>query len=310
MASGSIMASAPGSLMLLGEHAVLHGRLAVVAAVDRRIAVRLTPRRDTHVVIRSALGEYETELSHLEPVEPFRFVLAALRRQASRLTTGFDISVEAQFSHRIGFGSSAAVTVATTAALHAACGDALDPPRVASEGVEVIRAVQGLGSGADVAASVHGGLLTYRAQPIEVEKLAPRYPLTAVYSGSKMPTPEVVKRVETQRADFPHIYNEIYDLMEQCSLDAFDAIAHQDWPTLGRLLNIAQGFMEAIGVNNARLAGIVYGLREDPAILGSKISGSGLGDCVVALGRTRREHFAYEIIPVDIAPEGVRIDPA
>ena len=42
---GVYTASAPGSLMLFGEHAVLHGHAALVAAVDRRVTVTLRPRR-------------------------------------------------------------------------------------------------------------------------------------------------------------------------------------------------------------------------------------------------------------------------
>ena len=53
-----LKASAPGSLMLMGEHAVLHGKKALVCAIDQRISVSLTPREDARISIVSALGEY------------------------------------------------------------------------------------------------------------------------------------------------------------------------------------------------------------------------------------------------------------
>ena len=46
-------ASAPGSLMLLGEHAVLHGKPALVGALDKRITVTLTPMRHDRIEIIS-----------------------------------------------------------------------------------------------------------------------------------------------------------------------------------------------------------------------------------------------------------------
>ena len=54
--SATIPSSAPGSLMISGEHAVLHGRHALVGAVDQRVRVMLTPRADDTIRICSALG--------------------------------------------------------------------------------------------------------------------------------------------------------------------------------------------------------------------------------------------------------------
>src|SRR5438045_3958935 len=73
-----LRASAPGSLMLLGEYAVLHGQHALVCAIDKRMTVTLSPRDDKKILIESALGHYETTLSDLKLVSPFRFVLATL----------------------------------------------------------------------------------------------------------------------------------------------------------------------------------------------------------------------------------------
>lgn len=291
--------------MLLGEHAVLHGRLALVAAVGQRLTVSLTPRADTRIDITSALGRYEADLRRLEPNANFRFILKAVEKAAPDLKTGFSISVVSDFSHTIGFGSSAAVAVATVGALRAAQGLEADPDAVFARALEVVREVQGMGSGADVAASVHGGIVAYRAKPLEIQPLTERHPLTAVYSGSKMPTPDVVRLVNQRGAQFPHMFEDIFDLMERCSMDAFEAIQMRDWAAFGRILNIGQGLMDAIGVNNAALSSIIYALRADPGILGAKISGSGLGDCAIGLGRPSGAAFPHPVIPVDVAEQGL-----
>ena len=117
MARASFKASAPGSLMLLGEHAVLHGQPALVCAVNRRIHVSLAPRNDGAIRITSSLGRYSASIDRIKPAKSFRFVVAAIRRFGRKLTTGFDLRIDSEFSHKIGFGSSAAVTVATLAVL-------------------------------------------------------------------------------------------------------------------------------------------------------------------------------------------------
>ena len=91
---------------------------------------------------------------------------------------------------------------------------------------------------------------------------------------------------------------------------AFEAAARGEWETMGELMNINQGLMDALGVNNARLAELVYALREDPNILGSKISGSGLGDCVVGLGKAmRRDWGGVPALAVQVDALGAAVEP-
>lgn len=303
-----IRVSAPGSLMLFGEHAVLHGKRALVCAVSSRLTVRLTPRSDRRVRIESSLGRHETSLDAPEPSIPFRFVMAALAHGRAGLPGGFDLAIDSEFPPTVGLGSSAAVTVAALAALDAHAGRATEREALVRAAREVIRHVQGAGSGADAAASVFGGIVAYRAEPPAIRRIAQTPPLTLVYSGAKMPTPEVIRRVEAARTAMPTVFNAIYEAMNLVAEEATAAIEQANWTRTGALMNVAQGLMDAIGVNNAALASIVHALRADPAVLGAKISGSGLGDCVVALGRPARPDPSLQEIPVSISPEGLIVE--
>lgn len=301
-----IVCSAPGNLMLFGEHAVLHGRLAVVCAVDRRVRATLMPRADRAVRILSALANHETDLDRLAACPALRFAMTAIQAYAGRIPTGFDLAIESAFSHTIGFGSSAAVTVVTHAAVRDLCGEGNDPHELLRAARDTIRAVQGLGSGADAAASIFGGLVGYRAEPLEVRPVAVAHPLTAVYSGSKRPTPEVIALVEGRRLAWPAVFESVFALMEQTAEIALAAAVSRDWKSFGELMTVGQGLMEAIGVSNETLARIVHTLRADPGILGAKISGSGLGDCAVGLGRARQDVWPGDVLQVSIDPAGLR----
>ncbi len=305
MARASFNASAPGNLMLLGEHAVLHGKRALVCAVDRRIHVTLTPRLDGRVTVTSTLGRFCGSLDHIRPAAPFAFVTALIARWRSRVKDGFDLKIRSDFSDKVGLGSSAAVTVATGAAIMKWLDGRVDRKRLFAECRAVIRAVQGLGSGADVAASVFGGIVAYRAKPLEIRKLGRTHPITVIYSGSKKPTPEVVRLVQAGRRRHPRLFRSIYELMDLSSDVAVWAVDRGLWPALGELLNINQGLMETIGVSNARLSRIARALRADPNILGAKISGSGLGDCVVGLGKMRRSKMPFLRLPATMSADGV-----
>jgi mevalonate kinase len=325
----TIRASAPGSLMLFGEHAVLHGRRALVAAVERRVHVMLTPRSDARVVLRSALGDVTTDLADCRVPPALRFVGAAIAHRRASLASGFELAIESAIDPTLGFGSSAAVTVATLAALARMGGDGVDAARLLDDSVGVIRAVQGRGSGADAAASVHGGFVLYRADPRSARRLAHAHPLTAAYSGTKVATPEVIAHVERARAAQPRVFEALFDAIDACTGAAADAVDAQDWPALGALMDVAQGLMHALGVSTPRLAAIVAALRAAPGGLGAKISGAGLGDCAVALGHvdargaeqrhagiapraTAGHASAHEPtlrpIAVEVAAQGVQVD--
>jgi mevalonate kinase len=292
--------------MLFGEHAVLHGRRALVAAIDRRVQVTLVPRRDDRVQVRSALAAADTDLHALAFPPALRFVAGALADHCGHLQTGFDLAIESAIDPTLGFGSSAAVTVATLAALMrlregaVALGDLLDAS------VRVIRSVQGRGSGADAAASVHGGFVLYRPTPCSAQRLTHMHPLTAIYSGTKVATPEVIAHVERRRAGNEPLFDALFDAIDACAAAGALAAEVGDWARFGAVMDVAQGLMDALGVSTPRLAHILAALRGAPGVHGAKISGAGLGDCVVALGVVDDE--ALQPIALDIAQTGVQVD--
>jgi len=134
-------ARAPGKLVLSGAYAVLTGAPALVAAVDR------------YVLADSARGA-----TFLTPE-----VQAAL---GGRAAPWFDASQLREGDKKLGLGSSAAILVASLAALELAVEPALTDEelcnRVYDRAFLAHRLAQGGGSGVDVAASAHGGVLAAR----------------------------------------------------------------------------------------------------------------------------------------------------
>jgi mevalonate kinase len=306
----SISASAPGSLMLLGEHAVLHGRRAMVCAIDRRITATLTPRADRQIQIESALGTYQSSLDELADHDDFRFVLDAIRSWSEFMVCGFDLQIDSEFSADIGFGSSAAVTVATHAVLMQLAGERFCKKSLFRKSLQTVHAVQGRGSGADLAAAVYGGVVAYRAEPLEITPIPVSYPLTASYCGYKRKTAEVIELLEEARAlDDKDYFARIFDSMDQSVEEALPMLAEQDWAAFGHVLNMNQALMDALGLNTPELAEIVGALQCDSQIYGAKISGSGLGDCAIGWGAAQLDAaFAYPVYALNISPEGVVLE--
>jgi mevalonate kinase len=282
----AILASAPGSFMLFGEHAVLRGHRAVVGAVADRLTLTLRPRPDRQVLLRSALGEWAGELDDLAVTPPFTYLLAALLEHRPHLPGGCEIEVRSAISSTVGLGSSAAVLAAALGALARWTGGEERRPTLLARGLSLIRQVQGAGSGADLAASLHGGLLAYHPPTGAVHALDWRPPFSLVYSGAKEPTAQVIARIDAWERARPDLAAGLFSAMGATTERAIAALRAEDAEEIGILLTAGHGLMESLGLANADLARIVTALREQPGVWGAKISGSGRGDCALALGRT------------------------
>jgi len=294
--------------MLMGEHSVLSGEQAIACAVNKYIHVGLIPRDDDEVRIESALALHQTRLRQIKSHPALTFVMAAISQLERSLPAGFDLTIESEFSHTVGLGSSAAVTAAVVSALHAYAQLPMDTDALFDRALAVVHEVQqGRGSGTDLVASIQGGLVAYRVAPRTIRALSGLPQLGLYYAGYKTPTPEVLKRVESEAQLFPALYRSLYRLMGQVTEEAITAIEQQHWSAVGRLMNTYQGLLDALGVNDAALSEMVYQLRQDQAVQGAKISGSGLGDCVVTLGAAPVLQW-YEQIPVGISERGVTVE--
>lgn len=299
-----IITSAPGSLMLLGEHAVLHGFRSLVCAINRRITVRLSAIREDSVRIFSGLGDYQSPLDDLVDHPSLRYVLQSIRQQIDHLPSGVELKIDSEFSSEIGFGSSAAVTVATQVALmHWIMGEPPKPETLFAQALKTVQTLQGRGSGADLAASVFGGIVGYTTAP-EFQPLGISMPLTAVFSGYKTPTPEVILRVEQLLVEHPEKYERIYSEVDASVKAAITCLQEHDFPAFGEILNRNQELMDEMGVNTPELKEIVAALQAAPGIFGAKISGSGMGDCAVGAGYAELPALDYPVHHLEITPDG------
>jgi len=201
---------APGKLILLGEYAVLDGSPALVVAVDRYARCAVTPG-DGLTVDAGAHGAIRWPADRTAPRLPL--VRGLLERIADDKTGRYRLDSDALYAEtpagrrKLGLGSSAATTVALAAAL---MGDDWPDGRAVYRLAQAVhRAVQGTGSGADIAASSLGGALAYRwlddraKAPLDglpagagvghAEALPePDAPMYAVWSGDSASTVELV----------------------------------------------------------------------------------------------------------------------
>lgn len=172
------IATAPGKVVLSGEYAVLDGAPAVCMAIDRRARVTLTSADHSTCIVRAPgfakeEGRFcivEGGLEWISGGARFEIIDAAWAAGA-RVPAGSVIELDTRAfvdeatGAKTGIGSSAALIVAIMAATGASL-DVFDPALSAHRYLQ-----GGAGSGIDVAAAVHGGLIEYGMKDAEVRSL-------------------------------------------------------------------------------------------------------------------------------------------
>lgn len=259
--------SAPGKSILLGDHAAVYGRPALVAAVDRRLTVTALPRADGAIHLR--LGRSEVRRSWKEAFayaaglrtaweryrydprpetfarlrggDPAHVVVLALAEAALRQgdepasAPGLDLHVVSTVPIGSGFGSSAAAGVAVAGAYFALRGRELPPRDLLAVAQEVERRQHGLPSGVDAATVVHGGVVwahrdaagELTLDPLPTSPLLDR--LRVLHSGpAGEPTGTVVAAVRARREAAPAAVDAIFDRMESAARAFRDLVAAGD----------------------------------------------------------------------------------
>jgi phosphomevalonate kinase len=188
-----MIATAPGKLILTGEYAVLDGAPSIVIAVDRRAVARHSG---------APLGSSPFLASVADEIAARRGVKDRATRAA------LEISVDSAAFYeklvKLGLGSSAAVTVAATALAL----DSTDRDEVLAVALAAHARAQGSrgarGSGADIAASVHGGTIVFTrageaAPRIERRRWPSSVAIVPFFTGVPADTAQLVTRVDAAR---------------------------------------------------------------------------------------------------------------
>jgi len=278
------LATACGKIILLGEHAVVHGELALAASIGRS-ADASASWLDTgaHCLHVSGLqGPWPREpASELE--QAFLALLATFS-----LDRPVEVSAHVRIPTRAGLGSSAALGVAIARAVASLLGLAPSLSRDALAAAEWERVFHGNPSGIDVAAAVHGGYLVFSrqhgAQPIPVARPVP---LCLAQSGPRAPTRAMVEAATAFLKDDPARAAGILTEVRQAVSCGSSALQVGDLPALGAAMNANQCALRAWRLSTPSIDALCEAAVCAGAA-GAKLTGAGGGGSVIALAPGRQ----------------------
>lgn len=273
-------ASAPGKLILFGEHAVVFGEPALSTAIDLR----------TEVYAR-AHGTWLADGASLD--EPrFRYVKAAAAKGWSGGPLWFEI--RSMIPMGSGLGSSAAVSVATLGALQGLQGR-FDPTEIARTAFEVEHEVQNRASPIDTSTATAGGGILVRREAgegllwtIRRDTRAwslhrcdlPSLAFVVGDTGISAATGPLVAGVKERVDRDPAAGAKIREI-GRITLDGLRVLQRKDLEAAGRLMDRNHVLLNELGVGHPMLDKLVAAARKHS--FGAKLTGAGGGGSMVAL---------------------------
>jgi mevalonate kinase len=281
-------ATAPGKLLLIGEHAAVYGQPAFALPFPAVSATAtVTPTSGALQLISEPFTGCLTPIADLPRcAEGFAHALSALLAQLQLPAAGLDISLVSTIPLGAGLGSSAATAAALLRAVLRAYHAPEDPTALEAWVHVAERVPHGRPSGVDGCVVVAQKPLCFTVgsdyKPVET---GGHFILVVANSGIPRETGQSVARVAEFYASDSAAANAAISSLGELAILAMAAWKNGEARELGRCLDNAHSQLELLGVSSLGLNRLVAAAREAGA-LGAKLTGAGLGGCVLALAES------------------------
>jgi mevalonate kinase len=277
--------SAPGKIILFGEHAVVYGRPALAVPVTKVHAeAEVSDSGRKGIWIDAPDVDLHAELNTLASDHPIASVIHNFLFLA-RVSPFPNLQLEISSTIPVasGLGSGAAVTVALTRALAAHLGHSMSDEEVNAFTYEIEKIHHGTPSGIDNTVITYARPVYFvKGQPAETFRVGEPFTIVIADTGIAAPTRESVADVrklwESDKKRWENVFAEIGDISF-----AARRVIEEGWvKMLGALMDENQTFLQQMTVSSPELDTLVEAARQAGA-LGAKLSGGGRGGNMIAL---------------------------
>lgn len=290
-------ASAPGKVVLFGEHAVVYGRPALAVPVAQVHAdVEVSESADAGVWIDAPDIDLYTELSTVPPDQPIASVIRNVFQNLGISTfPPLTIRITSTIPLASGMGSGAAVSVAIIRALSCMFDRPFPDETVSALAFEAEKFYHGTPSGIDNTVVTFARPVYFiksnspigrgnRGEGPFIETFQVKKPFTIVIGDTGVPasTKESVGDVRRLWQADPPRWEKVFDAVGDIVQQARRAIEVGEVDVLGPLMDANHALLQEMTVSSPELDQLVAAARSAGA-LGAKLSGGGRGGNMIAL---------------------------
>ena len=276
-------ASAPGKVILFGEHFVVYGVKAILCSINKRITVTAEKTSERKISINSEIGKLilEPGKSILEvnsPLKPFYYLA---NKAIKNENTGIHIEIDSEIPLGAGLGSSSACCVAGAAAIFKLFRK-ISKEEILELAIEAEKTIFENTSGADCTVCTYGGIMEYdKNNGFEKIEYEPNFQLVIANSNIEHSTQSMVSKVKEFENKNKEEFLKLINLESKLVKDVLKLIKENKTKEIGEKINQNQEYLETIGISNNELTKMIKIGQESS--FGSKITGSGGGGCIFAL---------------------------
>ena len=277
--------SAPGKIILFGEHAVVYGRPALAVPVTQVcVTVDITDSVRKGIWIDAPDVSLHAELNTLPSDHPLASIVHNLFFLL-RVSPFPDLEVKISSTIPVasGLGSGAAVTIALARALASHLNFSMTEEDVNAFAYEIEKLHHGTPSGIDNTVVTYARPVYFvKGQPIETFNVSKPFTILIADTGISAPTKESVGDVRRLWRNDKSRWETIFDKFGELSFTARRAIEAGKPELLGELMDENHELLQTLTVSSRELDQLVETARKVGA-LGAKLSGGGRGGNMIAL---------------------------
>ncbi|MCL4436666.1 MAG: mevalonate kinase [Thaumarchaeota archaeon] len=275
-------ATAPGKIIIAGEHFVVHGSYALAAAIDRGSTVQASPSNHPVIVSKSLGLVADLEGKVPDRLRPLAKTLGVTLKWLNE-SRGVKCELESNIPISAGLGSSAAGSVALVAAASAALGHQLKLNEIFDLAMVSERIIHGNPSGIDPAVATYGGVMLFsKGAPHKPVQLKTPADFIIGFSGVDRSTSKMIHRFSESQASHPSTFRALVRSTSVFAENAAKALSEGDLNSLAAILNFNHMILSSLGVSSPTLDNLVEAAL-DAGCLGAKLTGGGGGGCIIAL---------------------------
>lgn len=281
-----VSASAPGKVILFGEHAVVHGYTAAAIPLPGIRAFTSVSDRyysvDTHIF--APMIDLDANCADLPDSHPIKFTIHLFYAQHPHIDQRpVTIRMESQIPISSGMGSGAAVTASLLRSLFQFHEITVSSHTLSKMVYEVEKIHHGAPSGIDNTVVCYEQPILFRKnQPIQTFSIKGEAILVIANSGHSTPTYETVAGVRQKLVDQPETVTEIFASIENNTQQGIQALQSSDFQDAGLSMRNNHKLLQELGVSDAVLDTLVDAAMKGGA-WGAKLSGGGRGGIIIAL---------------------------
>lgn len=277
--------SAPGKIILFGEHAVVYNRPALAVPVNQvQVDVEILDSDSAGVWIHAPIIDLHAQLNSLPSDHAIGSVILNLfqRFNISSLPN-IKINILSTIPVASGLGSGAAVSVALIRALSSFFSLPLTDDQINNMVFEIEKLYHGTPSGIDnTVITFNKPVYFIKGQPIQTFKVGKPFTIVIGDTGIPALTKESVGDVRRLHLKDNNKIESIFNEIAQISLIARRSIESGKPEMLGELMDHNHSLLQQLTVSSPELDNLVLSARNAGA-LGAKLSGGGRGGNMIAL---------------------------